>query len=982
MLDILVAGTLALEFLSVHSYAAVNLALPRANYAMIAARDKLLFVGGTPIWSTTMPDGKALQTQKNDIQRKFTIIPFNNISAGYDTPVPWLHNAGGFPDGLSCNLNHDSVHCFGGWSSAFSGLTTNSLIVFDAATLEQRANTSISAISPRAQHGAVILGGKLFVFAGTDSPEGRTAFDDLWTIDLQTYTASQVTLADNSPHQSSVSSPSPTPELIPPPQEVPPPRQPPPSTGPSGPPMRQPPTTTQPTEQSGPPMRQPPSITQATTPLPPVLPPPFTSMIISPNPGSSSTQPAVTSTVSPTTVTSLAPTSTTTFAVSTRSAAPAAPETSVSRPPMTFSSALPNILPTTAVIVPTSTFAPPPVSPRPATSNDAPIPVVTRSIAPPPVSPRPATSNDAPIPVVTRSIAPPPVSPRPATSNDAPIPVVTRSIAPPAPTASEPSRSPDTNTSPESNPPASNNPARPGNRPESSNSPAPNNGPGSNNAPTPNNGPGSNSSPPGNPEPNAQPPSDSAPPPTQGNRQVTSRSRRSNKSQRGLLRRATSQPVKPSARQSFCLSALTSNSFLLFGGVAPSGALLGDTWIFDADSSTWTNISTTHAPSPRMASACTTAPDSKIYLFGGYALKVDNNTQGQTFGPIGDLWMFSGKDWSLLAVEKTNSTTAGTNTHQPSARYFSAVIFPESSNFLFVYGGLGKDSVIATDDQLYTFDTRQIGFADPGGTSPPGVGWVDPPPNIVIQKEDQQNVALLVGCVVGGAAALALCVMGITSCILIRKKKNQKKMLKRHEHTRMALDQGSPSIERSHSWISSDHSTPNPTLSREERPHVLDVDLARTYRGATDVLPPPAYSDVIDPVSTSTERATPPRHLSIPSPSSISASPASGSTSSLTQSRSVLSGFSIPSTASSDSSPGDLMISHENYIPRLSDEMKLSAGDFICVRKIYEDGWAEGQNITTGDEGFFPHQCLDKTKGYHSSSTLLDKDAGAFDEKI
>ncbi|KAI9008206.1 hypothetical protein BC832DRAFT_412349 [Gaertneriomyces semiglobifer] len=42
------------------------------------------------------------------------------------------------------------------------------------------------------------------------------------------------------------------------------------------------------------------------------------------------------------------------------------------------------------------------------------------------------------------------------------------------------------------------------------------------------------------------------------------------------------------------------------------------------------------------------------------------------------------------------------------------------------------------------------------------------------------------------------------------------------------------------------------------------------------------------------------------------------------------------------------------HLPRLSDEVELHPGDEVAVRKIYQDGWCRGTNLTTGYSGVFP----------------------------
>ncbi|KAJ1547294.1 hypothetical protein HK405_006227 [Cladochytrium tenue] len=47
------------------------------------------------------------------------------------------------------------------------------------------------------------------------------------------------------------------------------------------------------------------------------------------------------------------------------------------------------------------------------------------------------------------------------------------------------------------------------------------------------------------------------------------------------------------------------------------------------------------------------------------------------------------------------------------------------------------------------------------------------------------------------------------------------------------------------------------------------------------------------------------------------------------------------------------------YEPQQPDEMTLAPGDDVIVWARYDDGWATGENLTTGRIGMFPLTCLD-----------------------
>ncbi|KAL7314647.1 hypothetical protein PS15m_006193 [Mucor circinelloides] len=46
------------------------------------------------------------------------------------------------------------------------------------------------------------------------------------------------------------------------------------------------------------------------------------------------------------------------------------------------------------------------------------------------------------------------------------------------------------------------------------------------------------------------------------------------------------------------------------------------------------------------------------------------------------------------------------------------------------------------------------------------------------------------------------------------------------------------------------------------------------------------------------------------------------------------------------------------YPPQMPDELELNAGDIVCLALYFDDGWALGYNVTTGQKGAFPLVCI------------------------
>jgi hypothetical protein len=88
------------------------------------------------------------------------------------------------------------------------------------------------------------------------------------------------------------------------------------------------------------------------------------------------------------------------------------------------------------------------------------------------------------------------------------------------------------------------------------------------------------------------------------------------------------------------------------GGLTP----LGDTWVYDDTSVSWTQVSPAHSPSPRFGASATTFGD-RIVLFGG-----NDGTQD-----LNDTWTWDGTDWTQISgASNAGNTDGGTSDGAPS----------------------------------------------------------------------------------------------------------------------------------------------------------------------------------------------------------------------------------------------------------------------------------------------------------------------------
>eukprot|EP00833_Pecoramyces_ruminatium_P003009 jgi/Orpsp1_1/1177041/evm.model.c7180000059962.1 len=58
-----------------------------------------------------------------------------------------------------------------------------------------------------------------------------------------------------------------------------------------------------------------------------------------------------------------------------------------------------------------------------------------------------------------------------------------------------------------------------------------------------------------------------------------------------------------------------------------------------------------------------------------------------------------------------------------------------------------------------------------------------------------------------------------------------------------------------------------------------------------------------------------------------------------------------------NSSENSLFYVFHEYIPKINDEIQLNVGDIVKIKKVFDDGWAYGTNISTDCEGALPLAC-------------------------
>lgn len=130
-----------------------------------------------------------------------------------------------------------------------------------------------------------------------------------------------------------------------------------------------------------------------------------------------------------------------------------------------------------------------------------------------------------------------------------------------------------------------------------------------------------------------------------------------------------------------------SDRIILFSGAATTEIHFNDTWAYDYDSNTWTDLSPPVMPSPRRyASMEYDIQSDRIILFGGIL---------GTGGTTGDTWAF---DYDTNTWENMNPSSA------PSSRMYSVMAYDSESDRIILFSGCYPG--VFTDTWAYDYNTN------------------------------------------------------------------------------------------------------------------------------------------------------------------------------------------------------------------------------------------------------------------------------------
>ncbi|KND02100.1 uncharacterized protein SPPG_02599 [Spizellomyces punctatus DAOM BR117] len=421
----------------------------------------------------------------------------------------------------------------------------------------------------------------------------------------------------------------------------------------------------------------------------------------------------------------------------------------------------------------------------------------------------------------------------------------------------------------------------------------------------------------------------------------------------------------PGPRTGFCMAALNSTAYVLYGGYRETSAksYYDDTWIYQP-STGWVDVTsrTQGNPSRRVSPACTTL-NGRVYMFGGW---------GPSVSGMNDVWVFDAEmlRWWQLSADSPKLTGG-----RPQGRYYCRM--HGVGKHLLITGGLRlapAGSGVADDSALYIFDTVANKWVEKVSDIADVTAGTAPPPNSVPTwaMDVGSRKAQTVGIVLGVLGGLALITGGAYWYLVYRRNKsNDGAFTVGPMQYARKDDLGPRALLRSLSGSS--RSTGSTTFSGSSRgsngpgspvPPARTLSLQSTQSrttsrhssGSATQLPEPVLATrAVNPVIVNRFEfpISPPAYESLVGSSGLMLPELSAGKSSEDDAATKLKG--LPHVGSTYFKPG---IHQENLS---GDEIVIAPGDTVYVRELYADGWACGWNATSQKDGYFPYKCVKGT---------------------
>lgn len=156
---------------------------------------------------------------------------------------------------------------------------------------------------------------------------------------------------------------------------------------------------------------------------------------------------------------------------------------------------------------------------------------------------------------------------------------------------------------------------------------------------------------------------------------------------------------------------------VMFGG-GPTGNAqpLGDTWLWDGETKSWSPFVDENEPS--------SSPPSRVFSAAAYDGKEILLFGGQTvMSPVNDTWIFNGEKWTQVMTDPEQT---------PPARVWGTLAYDKSTGKTFLFGGMGSDYHFFDDLWMWDADTHVWTCIDPG-TPPP-----EQPFSMIVQPQQAQ----------------------------------------------------------------------------------------------------------------------------------------------------------------------------------------------------------------------------------------------------
>jgi N-acetylneuraminic acid mutarotase len=154
---------------------------------------------------------------------------------------------------------------------------------------------------------------------------------------------------------------------------------------------------------------------------------------------------------------------------------------------------------------------------------------------------------------------------------------------------------------------------------------------------------------------------------------------------------------------------------VIFGGYGFGDTIKGDTWAFDVERRTWTQMAPTNSPTGRYGSIMVYDYYlEKCLLFGGHL----SDESGKDYGYENEIWAydFAADNWEMLPTQ-----------NKPPARYWHDLAYDPEGNRIILFGGSQGGGNDQGDTWIFSCRdyrwTKEISIENPGVRSQPSLAY-------------------------------------------------------------------------------------------------------------------------------------------------------------------------------------------------------------------------------------------------------------------